>query len=97
VVVSVILSSSSTDISTKMSHPVTGFLISVNTFLLFFVYFLSFILITLSLLFLLVVILYSTSVVFYTLELNFVVSNTLHASIPLFVTTGHIMSGVHHN
>jgi hypothetical protein len=36
-VVGVILSSSSsTDVSTKMSHPVTGFLTSVSTFLLFF-------------------------------------------------------------
>lgn len=95
-VVGVILSSSSTDVSTKMSHPVTGFLTSVSTFLLFFVYFLSFIPITLSL-FLLVVILYSTSLVFYTLEMNFVISHTLHVSIPLFVAIGQIMSGVHHN
>jgi hypothetical protein len=47
--------------------------------------------------FLLVVVLYSTSLVFYTLEMNFVVSHTLHASIPLFVGIGQIMSGVHHN
>jgi hypothetical protein len=72
------------------------FLTSVSTFLLFFVYFLSFIPLSLSL-FLLVVILYSTSLVFCTLEMNFVVSNTLHVSIPLFVTIGHIMSSVHHN
>jgi len=58
--------------------------------------YLSFIPITLSL-FLLMVILYSASLVFYTLKMNFVVSHTLHASIPLFVTIGHIMSGVHHN
>jgi hypothetical protein len=88
-VVGVILSSSlssSTDVSTKMSHPVTGFLTSVSAFLLFFVYFLSFIRITLSL-FLLVVNIYSPSLVFFTLEMNYVVSHTLHASVPLFVIT----------